>query len=162
RELGEKFLKDYPKSGFGAEVLLTLGRHAAEATRFEEAASDFDRVGQKLGAADATGLDGFLSAARLRLAMGRFQEPEKTLSGIEEPSGSKKSLVLPLLAEAQLKAGEYAASRATLERAVKVDKHNARAAGMLVELIATHFPQEKPEALVAMLTAVAQGPEGQS
>ncbi|MFL5318770.1 MAG: tetratricopeptide repeat protein [Myxococcaceae bacterium] len=161
KELGDKFVKDYPKSQYNTDILTTLGRNAAETAKFEEAASYFEAVGQKLGA-DSAGLDGWLAGARLRLALGQFAAAQKDFEFATEVAGARKAEVLTMLAEAELKGNQNGKARATLEQALKLDKQNAKAAGMLAELVATTAPNEKPEALISTLTTVTQGPDGQS
>ncbi|MBI3181900.1 MAG: tetratricopeptide repeat protein [Myxococcales bacterium] len=160
RELGARIVADYPKSGFISDVLLTLGRHAAEGARFAEAAGWFEQVGQKLGA-DTAGLDGWLAGARLRLALGDYREAVRDLEAAADAAGARKSEVLVLLAEARMKMKEPQKARAVAEQALKLDKHNSAAAAVLAQVVA-ETPGERPEPLVDVLTAIANGPNGQT
>lgn len=160
RELGDRFVKEYPKSQYNQDILLTLGRHAAETARFDEAASYFEQVGQSLQ--DSAGLDGWLAGARIRSALGQYSQAQKDFEAAVEVAGARKSEVLTLLAETQVKANQHGKARATLEQALKLDKQNSKAAGLLAELVATDTPNEKPDNLIATLTTVTQGPEGQT
>lgn len=161
RELGSKFLNDYPKSQFLSDVLLTLGRHAAEAARFGEAARWFEQVGQKLSG-DSTGLDGYLAAARLRMAMNEQAEAARLFQAAADMAGAKKAEVLVQLAQLRMKMNEPAKARSVAEQALKLDRHNAAAAAIVAEVQATSGSGEKPDALVELLTDIASGPDGQS
>lgn len=160
RELGARLLQEYPRSSFLPDVLLTLGRHSAEAGRFGEAASWFEQVGQRLGA-DPAGLEGFLAAARLRLALGELREAVKNLEAAADSAGARKAEVLALLAQTRLKLQEPAKARAVAEQALKLDKENPAAAAVLSEVVAASAG-EKPDQLVEVLSAVANGPNGQT
>ncbi|MDY7226541.1 tetratricopeptide repeat protein [Hyalangium rubrum] len=161
RELGTKLLTDYPKSQFLSDVLLTLGRHAAEAGAFGEAAGWYEQVGQKL-TGDVTGLDGYLSAARLRMAMGDYKEAARTLETASETAGARKAEVLVLLADARLKQKDYANARRAAESALALDKLSTSAAAVIAEVQATTAPGEAPDKLISTLTTAVQGPNGQT
>jgi tetratricopeptide (TPR) repeat protein len=161
RELGTKLVTEYPKSQYLSDVLLTLGRHAAEAASFGEAAAWYEQVGQKL-AGDVTGLDGYMSAARLRLAMGDYKEAARTLEAATETAGARKAEVLVLLADTRLKLKDYANARRAAESALALDKLNTGAVAIVAEVQATTAPNEAPDKLIATLTAAVQGPNGQT
>ncbi|MCK8497536.1 tetratricopeptide repeat protein [Myxococcus fulvus] len=161
RELGSKLSQDYPKSQYLSDVLLTLGRHAAEAAAFGEAASWFEQVGQKLGS-DVAGVDGWLAGARLRMALGEYKEAARNLETAAESSGARKGDVLVLLAEARLKAKDYSRAKLAAEAALKQDPRSAGAAAVLAEVQATTAPTANADALVATLTTAVQGPNGQT
>ncbi len=158
REVGERFVKEYAKSQYLSDVMITLGRHAAEAGRFQDAASWFEQIGRQF-AGDATGLDSLLSSARLRTAMGDFTGAVKVLETTLEQAGPRKAEVLVLLAQTHMKMKQPAKARATAEQALKVDRTNAAAAAIVVEVAAAN-PGEKFEPLVAMMSAVANSPNG--
>jgi tetratricopeptide (TPR) repeat protein len=158
REIGERFIKEYAKSQFLSDVMLTLGRHAAEAGRFQDAAAYFEQMGRQF-AGDSTGLDSLLASARLRTAMGDYPGAVKVLETTIEQAGARKAEVLVLLAQTQMKMGSPAKARATAEQALKLDKTNATAASIVVEVAAT-TPGEKVEPLVAIMTAVTNSPNG--
>jgi len=159
RELGAKFIASYPKSQYLADVLLTNGRQAAEAARFEEAAQWYEQVGEKLGT-DSAALDGWMAAARIRQALNQQREAVKDLEAAAPVGGSRKSEVLATLAEVALKGHDNARARSAAEQALKVDKQNAGAAAVLAELMAN--AGERPEPLVAVLGPVTKGPNAQS
>ncbi|QSQ10674.1 tetratricopeptide repeat protein [Myxococcus landrumensis] len=161
RDLGGKLVQDYPKSQYLSDVLLTLGRHAAEAAAFGEAATWFEQVGQKLGA-DIAGVDGWLAGARLRMALGEYKEAARNLETAAEVSGARKAEVLVLLAEARLKAKDYTRAKLAAESALKLDPRSAGAAAVLAEVQATTAPTANADALVATLTTAVQGPNGQT
>jgi tetratricopeptide (TPR) repeat protein len=158
REVGERFVKEYPKSQYLSDVMITLGRHAAEAGRYADAANYFEQMGKQF-AGDSTGLDSLLSSARLRLAMGDYPGAIKVLETTVEQAGARKAEVLVSLAQAHLKMKAPAKARATAEQALKVDKTNAAAAAIVAE-VAAGTPNEKIEPLVAMMTAVTNSPNG--
>ncbi|MCP3162950.1 outer membrane protein assembly factor BamD [Myxococcus qinghaiensis] len=161
RELGTKLSQDYPKSQYLSDVLLTLGRHAAEAAAFGEAATWFEQVGQKLGA-DIAGVDGWLAGARLRMALGEYKEAARNLETAAEVSGARKSEVLVLLAEARLKAKDYPRAKLAADSALKLNPRSAGAAAVLAEVQAVTAPTASADALVATLTTAVQGPDGQT
>ena len=161
RDLGTRLVAEYPKSQYLSDVLLTLGRHTAEAARFVEAAGWFEQVGMKLGG-DVTGIDGWLSGARLRLALKQYAEAVKDLETASESAGARKADVLVLLAEARMKSNEADKARAAAEAALKLDKQNAAAAAILAEVQAQAAPTQSPDAVVAALTTVTKGPNAQS
>lgn len=156
RELGARLVADYPKSQYLSDVLLTLGRHAAEAARFAEAASWFEQVGQKLGA-DFAAVDGWLSGAKLRLALQQTREGIKDLENAADIAGARRNEVLVQLAEAKLKAGDPSGARATAEQILKADRANAGAAAVLAQVIDASA-KPAPDQLVPVLTAVTKGP----
>ncbi|PZR11897.1 MAG: hypothetical protein DI536_16315 [Archangium gephyra] len=158
REIGDRFVKEYPKSQFLSDVMLTLGRHAAEAGRFQDAAAYFEQMGRQF-AGDSTGLDSLLASARLRTAMGDFPGAVKVLESTVDQAGARKAEVLVLLAQTQMKMTQPAKARATAEQALKVDKTNAAAASIVAEVAASN-PNEKIEPLVAMMTNVTNSPNG--
>ncbi len=158
REIGDRLIKDYPKSEYVSDVMLTLGRHAAEAGRFQDAAAYFEQMGRQF-AGDSTGLDSMLASARLRTAMGDFPGAIKVLETTMEQAGARKGEVLVLLAQTYMKMKAPAKGRATAEQALKVDKTNAAAAAIVAEVAAGN-PGEKIEPLVAMMTAVTNSQNG--
>jgi tetratricopeptide (TPR) repeat protein len=161
REIGQRLVEEYPKSQYVSDVLLTLGRHAAEAASFVEAAGWFEQVGQKLGA-DFAAVDGWLTGARLRLAMGQHREAARDLEKAAEIAGARKAEVMVLLADAHLKAGEYAQAKTAADVALKLDRTSAAAAAVLAQVQATTAVKDPPDALIKLLTAAVQGPNGQT
>ena len=161
RELGTKLAHDYPKSQYLSDVLLTLGRHAAEAAAFGEAAGWFEQVGQKLGG-DFAAVDGWLAGARLRMALGEYKEAARNLEAAAEVSGARRAEVLVLLAEARLKQKDYARAKTAAESALKLDATSAGAAAVLAEVQAATAPTAPADALIATLTKAVQGPNGQT
>ncbi|RKH49119.1 outer membrane protein assembly factor BamD [Corallococcus sp. AB050B] len=161
RELGAKLVQSYPKSQYLSDVLLTLGRHAAEAAAFNEAAGWFEQVGQKL-TGDLASVDGWMAGARLRIALGEYKEASRNLETASEAAGARKGEVLSLLAETRLKQKDYSRAKTAAETALKLDKNNVAAAAVLAEVQATTAPTAPPDALISTLTAAVQGPNGQT
>ena len=161
RELGAKIVAEYPKSQYGSDVLLSLARHCAEAAHFDEAAGWFEQVGLKLGS-DNTGIEAWLSAARLRIALHQYKEAIRDLETGADFAGARKADVLVALAEARVKNNELAKARSAAEQALRLDKTNPGAAAVVAEAQATLNPGEKPDGLIRLLTSVTQGPKGQS
>jgi cellulose synthase operon protein C len=158
REIGDRLIKEYAKSQYISDVMLTLGRHAAEAGRFQDAAAYFEQMGRQF-AGDSTGLDSMLASARLRTAMGDFPGAVKVLETTIEQAGARKAEVLVLLAQTYMKMKAPAKGRATAEQALKVDKTNATAAAIVAEVAASN-PNEKLEPLIAMMTTITNSPNG--
>jgi Flp pilus assembly protein TadD len=156
RDIGDRFMKEYAKSQFVSDVILTLGRHAAEAGRFADAAQYYEQMG-KLFAGDSTGLDSLLASGRLRIAMGDYPGAVKVLEATVDQAGARKAEVLVLLAQTQMKMKQPGRARATAEQVMKIDKVNAPAAAIIAEVAASN-PNEKPEPLIALLTPVANAP----
>ena len=159
QDIGRRFIAEYPKSALVSDVLLTLGRHAAEAGRFQDAAAWFEQVGQRFGG-DATGLDGFIASARLKQALGDNAGAIKALESAADVAGARKAEVLVLIAQARMKSKEWPKARATAEAALKIDRENAAAAAIVAEVQATLSPNEKPDTLIATLTAVTNSQNG--
>lgn len=158
REIGERFIKEYAKSQFLSDVMITLGRHAAESGRFQDAAAYFEQMGRQF-AGDSTGLDSLIASARLRIAMGDYPGAIKVLESTVEQAGARKAEVLVQLAQAHMKMKAPAKARAIAEQALKVDKVNAAAAAIVAE-VAANTPGEKLEPLIAMMTTVTNSPSG--
>ncbi len=156
REIGERFIKEYQKSQFVSDVMITLGRHAAEAGRFDDAAQYFEQIGKQF-AGEATGLDSLIASARLRMAMGDLAGAIKVLDTSLEQAGPRKTEVLVMLAQTQMKMKAPAKARATAEQVMRLDKANAAAAAIIME-VAASSPGERVEPLVALMTPVANAP----
>jgi tetratricopeptide (TPR) repeat protein len=161
REIGKRLTDEYPKSQYVPDVLLTLGRHAAEAAAFTEAASAFETVGVKLGS-DVAAVDGWLTGARLRQAMGQFREAARDLEAAAEVAGARKAEVMVLLAEAHLKSRDYVKAKTAADLALKLDRTSAAAVAVLAEVQATTAVKDAPDGLIKTLTAAVQGPNGQT
>lgn len=157
RELGTKLLQEYPKSGYLQDVLLSLGRQLAEVARFSEAATQFETLGQRLNS-----LDGWQSAARLRLALQEYKEATRDFEAAADLGGARKAELLGQLAQARLKAKDLAGARAAAEAALRLDKQNAEAGAVVAEVIAKSSTAEKAETLIKVMTPISQGPNGQS
>lgn len=156
KEIGERFVKEYAKSQFLSDVMITLGRHAAEAGRFQDAATYFEQMG-KMFAGDSTGLDSLISSARLRMAMGDSAGAIKVLEQTVDQAGARKVEVLVLLAQTHMKMKAQGKARATAEQVMKIDKANTAAAAIICE-VAASTPGEKIEPLVAMMQTVTNSP----
>lgn len=156
KEIGGRFMKEYVKSQFVSDVILTLGRHAAEAGRFSDAAQYYEQMG-KMFAGDSTGLDSLLASARLRLAMGDLNGAVKVLESTVDQAGARKAEVLVLLAQTSMKLKQSGKARATAEQVMKIDKTNAAAAAIIAE-VAASSSNERVEPLIALMTPVANAP----
>jgi len=154
-QIGQRFITDYPKSSYLSDVILTLGRHAAEGGRYAEAAGYYEQVGQKFQG-DSTGLDSFIASARLKMALGDYPGAVKAFEQAAEQAGSRKAEVLVLIAQAQMKMKQPAKARSTAEQVLKLDKVNPQAAAIVAEVMAS--TNEKPEPLIALLTHVTNAP----
>lgn len=163
QELGERFAKEYPKSQNISPILLTLGRQAAEAGRFDRSAGYYEQLGEKLGK-DTAAQDGWMYGARLRIALSDYAGAVKNLERAADIPGARKSEVLTLLATTWLKAKEPLKARAAAEQALAVDRLSAEAGAIVAEVAATQSkPDQKETAqLITTLTAIAQGPDGQT
>ncbi len=158
REIGKRLLGEYPKSKFTSDVLLTLGRQAAEAGRYADAAKYFEDIGTRFS--DSTGLDGWLASARLKAALGDYNGAVKSLETAAESAGARKVEVLVELARLKMKMKEPAKARAVAEQVLKLDKTNPTAAAIITE-VASADPSTKVESLVPMLTAMTNNPSSQ-
>ncbi len=158
REVGQRLLAEYPKSKYVSDVLLTLGRQAAEAGRYADAAKYFEDIGNRFS--DSTGLDGWLASARLKAALGDYPGAVKALETAAESAGARKVEVLVELARLKMKMKEPSKARAVAEQVLKLDKTNPTAAAIITEVAAAD-PNTKPESLVPMLTAMANNPSSQ-
>lgn len=156
RDVGERFIKEYQKSQFVSDVMITLGRQAAEAGRFQDAAGYFELMGKQF-AGDSTGLDSLISSARLRMAMGDNPGAIKVLEGAAEQAGARRVEVLTLLAQTHMKMKASGKARATAEQIMKIDKVNSTAAAIICE-VAANTPGDKVEPLIAMMQAVTNSP----
>jgi cellulose synthase operon protein C len=158
REIGQRLLTEYPKSKFISDVLLTLGRQAAEAGRYADAAKYFEDIGSRFS--DSTGLDGWLASAKLKAALGDFNGSVKALETAVNNAGARKTEVLVLLAQTQMKMKQTGQARATAEQVMKLDKTNPVAASIITEVTAMD-PNAKPDSLIPMLTAMTNNPASQ-
>jgi tetratricopeptide (TPR) repeat protein len=158
REIGDRFIKEYGRSQYLSDVMLTLGRQAAEAGRFADAAGYFEQMGQRF-AGDATGLDALLSSARLRAALGDHPGAVRVLEAAAEQAGARKAEVLVLLAQSHFKQRAFPRARAIAEQALKLDRTNPAAAAIIID-VASMSPGEKVEPLVAIMTPVTNSPHG--
>ena len=143
-----------------SDVMLTLGRHAAEAGRFEDAAAYFEQMGRKF-AGDSTGLD---IDALLGAAAHRDGRLPGRGEGVRDRPSSRPGRARPRcwcsIAETHMKMKEPAKARAIAEQALKVDKHERRGGGDRRRGGRRPTPNEKLEPLVAMMTAITNGPNG--
>jgi len=156
REVGERLLKEYPNSEYVSDIMLTLGRHAAEAGRFDDAARYYEEMGQKF-AGESSGLESLISSARLRIAMGDNAGAIKTLEEAAEKAGARRPEILVLIAQTQMSDNNTSAARATAEQVLKLDRTNAAAAAIVAE-VASKTPGEPLAPIVKMMTTVANAP----
>lgn len=156
REIGTRFIAEYPKSQFLSDVILTMGRQAAEGGRYAEAAQLYEQAGQKFQG-DAAGLDAALTAAKLKAALGDEQGALKAYEAAADQAGARKPEVLVAIAQLRLKMKEPMKAKAVAEQVLKLDRTNAAAAAVVAEVLATEG-DHKPEPLVALLTPVTNAP----
>ena len=157
RDLGQRFVNEYPKSQYVSDVLLTMGRHAAETGRYTDAAGIFEQIGQKFGG-DSTGFDGWLASARLKMALGDYPGAIKALETAAETAGGRKAEVLVLLAQTRMKMKEPAKAKAVAEQILKLEKANPTACAIIAEVQATQAPDDKVEPLISLLTQMTNSP----
>ena len=161
RELGTKFANEYPRSHYTSDVLLTLARQFAEVARFDEASTWFEQVGSRMRG-DTSGVDGWLAAAKLRLALGDSRQAIKDLQAAADAAGSRRPEILAQIAEAHLKSQELPQAKTAAELALKGDRQNAAAAAVLAEAEAKMGAAGEVDNLARTLSAIVQGPHGQS
>jgi len=157
REIGLRFMAEYPKSQFLSDVILTMGRQAAEGGRYADAAALYEQAGQRFQG-DSAGLDAALTAAKLKSALGDDAGALKAYESAAEQAGARKAEVLLEVARLRLRNRELPKARAVAEQVLKLDSTNAGAAAIVAEVQATQSPEEKTDALVALLTKVANAP----
>ncbi len=100
KEIGERFINEYPKSQYLSDVMLTLGRHAAEAGRVRDAAAWLRADGP--GSAVDSHRPGRRASpsARLKMAHGRLRRARsRSLESASDRPGPRKVEVLVLLAQ---------------------------------------------------------------
>ena len=159
REIGAKLLTDYPRTAYTSDVLITLGRHSAEAGRFTEAAQWYEQLGARMGQ-DASAFDGWMAGGRLRLALNDFAGAQKDFQAAANVGANRRGEALALLAQTKLKARDLAGARATAEQALKIDKTNPQAAAVVAE-VAANTPGERADVLAKTLTPVVNAPSSQ-
>jgi cellulose synthase operon protein C len=159
REIGAKLLTDFPRTAYTSDILLTLGRHAAEAGRFVEAAQWYEQLGARMGQ-DSTAYDGWMAAGRLRLALNDMAGAQKNFQAAANIGGARRREALALVAQAKLKSRDLAGARASAQQALSVDKTNPQAAAVLAEVVAA-TPGERPENLAKTLSVVVNAPSSQ-
>jgi tetratricopeptide (TPR) repeat protein/uncharacterized protein YozE (UPF0346 family) len=162
KELAQRFMGEYPKSQFLSDVLLSTARQSAESGYFQDAAGYFEQIGQKMGN-ESAGLDGWLAAAKLQLALGKTQEGIHDLdTAADLANGPRKVEIYDLIADAWMKQKNFPRAKAAADTALKLDRLDSKAGSVLAEIQATTAPNADPKPLVATLTAIAQGPNGQN
>lgn len=156
KEIGARFINEYPKSEYLADVILTMCRQAAEGGRYAEAAGCYEQSGQKFN--DSTGLDGFITSAKLKMALGDYPGAIKSLEGASENAGPRKPEVLALIAQTRMKMHESGKAKAIAEQVLKLDRTNAAAVAIVAEVQFKEAPDAKPDQLIALLTQVTNSP----
>jgi Flp pilus assembly protein TadD len=159
REIGAKLLTDYPRTAYTSDVIITLGRHSAEAGRFVEAAQWYEQLGARMGQ-DRSAYDGWMAAGRLRLALNDLPGAQKNFQAAANIGGSRRGEALAMLAQSKLKSRDLAGARASAQQALAVDKTNPQAAAVLAEVVAA-TPGERPENLAKTLSTVVNAPSSQ-
>ncbi len=145
KELVRRFLQQYPKHPQAGDVLVSVGRRAAEIARFDEAATWLERAGDRMSGQRAVDL--YRSAANLRIALGQLSQGARGLEAAAKlASGQLRAEMLGNLAQVWLDHGDASAAQEVAKRALAVDARNARAASVLVE-IASRSSDSTPEAI---------------
>ncbi|HEX4621584.1 MAG TPA: tetratricopeptide repeat protein, partial [Myxococcaceae bacterium] len=162
RELAQKIVSEYPKSQYISDVLLSTARQSAEAGDFDTAAQYFEQVGGKMGT-ESAGVDGYIAAAKLQLALDHTAEAIRDFeSAAGVANAARKAEIYNQEADVWMKQNNLQRARAAAESALRVDKLDSKAGSIIAEVQAKTNPNENPKALVATLTAIAQGPNGQN
>lgn len=153
-ELAERLLRDYPRSESAASVLQVTANDAIATARFSDAARSYEELGARF--TDGVGVEALLNAARIKKSLGDTSGAVKAFEAAATNAGARKGEVLVALAQVLLKT-EPQRARAIAEQALKLDRTDAAAAAVLAEVMAAD-PSTKPEAMVAMLSPVTNGP----
>ncbi|MHB8417149.1 MAG: tetratricopeptide repeat protein [Myxococcales bacterium] len=131
REVAYKFIAQYPKSKLAANVLLSLGKFATEATDYQDAIQAFDEFARRFPEAPQT-VDVLATNATLRVLLGDTErgvaEYERAIAAA--PLSRRPELVAKI-ADAEVKAGDWARGEAAAVRALSMDPANALAAATL-------------------------------
>ena len=109
--------------------------------------------GPELGQ-DSTAVDGWMAAARLRMALGDYKGAQKDLEAAANVGGNRRGEVLALLAEAKLKARDLRRRQGHRRADAGLDKTNPQAAAVLAEVAATQG--ERPDVLSKSLSPVVR------
>ncbi len=154
RELTERFLRDYPKSAQGRELLVGLARRSAEAGRFDEAATWFERSASR---AQPGALEDRMAAARLRLELQQFPKAIKNLEqALAVADDARRPSLRMMIAEAHWKAKDAAQARSELRKVLEQDGSNAQALALLAEMASQSG--EVADQLIRRLRALARNP----
>jgi cellulose synthase operon protein C len=159
REIGAKFISEYPKSSFVSDIAATLGRHAADAGRFAEAAQWYEQVGLRMGN-DPAAFEGWMAGGRLRLALNDYAGAIKDFTAAANLPSNRRSDAYAALAQAKLRAKELPGAKAAAEAALKLDKSQPLAASVYAEASA-ELGGERPDVVARALAAVVNSPNGQ-
>ncbi|MBL8915517.1 MAG: outer membrane protein assembly factor BamD [Archangium sp.] len=153
-ELVERLLREYPRSESAASVLQVTANDAIATARFNDASKNYEELGARFN--DSVGVEALLNAARIKKALGDTNGAVKNFEAAATNAGARKGEVLVALAQTLLKT-EPQRARAIAEQALKLDRTDAAAAAVLAEVMAADL-STKPEAMVALLTPVTNGP----
>ncbi|MGO8971449.1 MAG: tetratricopeptide repeat protein [Myxococcaceae bacterium] len=159
RQIGAKFMADYPKSSFVPDIANTLGHAAAEAGRFTEAAQWYEQVGARMGN-DPAAFEGWMSGGRLREAMHDYPAAIKDFSAAAAIPGNRRADAYGALAQVKLRANDLAGAKAAAEAALKLDKSQPLAASVYAEA-SSKLGGERPDVVARTLATVVNSPNGQ-
>ena len=159
REIGAKFIAEYPKSSFVSDIAATLGRHAAEVGRFAEAAQWYEQVGLRMGA-DPAAFEGWMSAGRLREALNEYPAAIKDFTAAAALPSNRRADAYAALAQVKLRSGDLAGAKAAADAALKIDKSQPLAAAVFAEA-SSKMGGERPDVVARTLAAVVNSPNGQ-
>lgn len=152
RELTERFLRDYPQSTQGRELLVGLARRSAEAGRFDEAATWFERSASR---SQPGALEDRMAAARLQLELQDHPKAIKNLElALSLADDARRASLRMMLAEAHWKAKDAAQARSQLRKVLEQDGRNAQALALLAEMESQSG--EVTDQLVGRLRALAR------
>jgi cellulose synthase operon protein C len=159
REIGAKFMTEYPKSSFIPDIATTLGRNAAEAGRFAESAQWYEQVGMRMGN-DPAAFEGWMSAGRLREALNDYPAAIKDFAAAANLPSNRRADADAALAQVKLRAHDLAGAKAAAEAALKLDKSQPLAASVYAEASAK-LGGERPDVVARALATVVNSPNGQ-
>ncbi|HUB09156.1 MAG TPA: tetratricopeptide repeat protein [Myxococcales bacterium] len=131
RDVAYKFIQQYPKSKLAANVLLSLGKFATEATDYQDAIQAFDEFARRFPDAPQT-VDVLSTNAAMRVLLG---DTERGVAEYERAIAaaplSRRSELVGKIADAEMKAGDWARAQGAALRALQIDPANALAASIL-------------------------------
>jgi cellulose synthase operon protein C len=161
KEIAFKFIAEYPRSKLAANVLLSLGKFATDATDYADAIQAFDEFAKRFSDAPQT-VDVLATNASLRILLGDtdrgVQEYERAIALAPV---SRRAEMVAKIADAELKAGDYARAEASAIRTLAMDPANATAASVLGKaLLRMNRVGEAQQKLTAAAQAIQRASRG--